>query len=183
MKKLFLLLPLVLVLAAGCGSPASNNAPTASPAAALNVPASATAPAQSTTTENYVPPVVNIPASATVTPASTKVTPATKAPSPVPQKLADQSYYNSAILISSDTLSDQAKTALGTSTVSVKNMPDGTRQVNITLTGPKPEGQGYILKSGEELYLVPRAANDGLSLPRNFGDNSIIFVSQGYIAQ
>lgn len=99
------------------------------------------------------------------------------------QKFSDQSYYNSAYLISSDTLSSDAQKALTGFQMDKRSMPDGTMQITLKALEPSYHDQQYTLKPGEQLYFIEKFwADDQSGQENNINDDTAVIVdSQGNV--
>ena len=94
------------------------------------------------------------------------------------QKLSDQSYFPNAYLISSETLSADATTALSGFKMEKKTMPDGSIQINLKALEPQYHDQSYTLKSGEQLYFIDKfLADDQDGKESNIGDDTAVVVN------
>ncbi len=94
-----------------------------------------------------------------------------------PVKFADQDYAKSAYLISGDTLTADAKTALtGFSMSKVKNA-DGSTTVTLKALKPEYHDQVYTLKAGEQLYFIEKFLQDDVNgVEKNIGDDTAAIV-------
>ena len=69
-------------------------------------------------------------------------------------KFIDQSYYNSAYLISGATMDDQAKQATAGFDITKQDLPDGTTQYNLKALNSGYKDQVYVIKPGQKLYFI-----------------------------
>ena len=102
-------------------------------------------------------------------------------------KFADSPYYQYAYLISGDTLSSQAKTALTGFDLSKTSNSDGSMTYTLTALRQEYANQTYTLQPGEKLYFIERSLGDddtaGNSDYSLRDDTAIIVNSDGYIVQ
>lgn len=101
------------------------------------------------------------------------------------QKFADQPYFKNAYLVSSDTLSAEAKLALTGFQLTKQIMADGTMQIILKATNPAYRDQTYTLKNDQQLYFIEKfLGDDGNDTEANTNDDSAVIVdSQGNIVQ
>ncbi len=157
MKKILWILPLTALFLYGCGQVAGNNSTT-------NPTTGKTSQKNSNTPTTIVD---------TPTPSNSTV------------KFAEQSYFKNAYLISTDTLSTEAKTALAGFKMDKQTLPDGTIQINLKALEPQYHDQSYTLKDGEQLYFIDKfLADDSSGTESNIGDDTAVIVdSQGNVVQ
>lgn len=156
MKKLLLIAPLALILIMGA---ACSQKPTAPPA---NLDINNPAASQNNPASNSPGGVANGTA--------------------VRLKLSDSPLAPNAYLISSDTLSAEAQTALTGFKLDKKTLADGTTQIDLTAIDPEYKNQQYILQPGWSLYFVDRSLGDDNGKESNIQDDfGIMTDSEGYI--
>ena len=101
------------------------------------------------------------------------------------QKFSDQPYYSYSYLISGDTLSADAKTALAGFDLNKQVMPDGTTQIMLKAQKAEYHDQQYTLQPGQQLYFLERMLGDDQNNnENNLGDDSAVVVdAQGNVVQ
>jgi hypothetical protein len=101
------------------------------------------------------------------------------------QKFTEQPYYNMSYLISGDTLSADAQTALTGFSMDKKTLPDGTTQITLTALEAGYHNQQYILHTGDQLYFIEKFLGDDDNEAKedhNMGDDEAVVVdSQGNV--
>ncbi|MFA5131130.1 MAG: hypothetical protein WC467_01770 [Patescibacteria group bacterium] len=159
MKKLFLLLPLVIIIAAGCtlgNSPSASN----TPSSALKVVA---------TGSEALNAGLNSELGTTTTIAGS-------------MKLVDSPYADNAYLISGDILSAEAQKALTGFTLNKQLQSDGSTLISLTATNPEYSDQKYVIQTGQSLYFVDRMLSDDSGIEGNQADDfGLITDGNGYI--
>lgn len=114
-------------------------------------------------------------------------TPATTAaqPSGNSQKFSDQPYYKMSYLISDDTLSSDAKTALTGFSMGKQTLQNGDTQITLTAQKAEYHNQQYTLRPGDKLYFIEKFLGDdntGADVDNNMGDDEAVVVdSQGNV--
>lgn len=100
-------------------------------------------------------------------------------------KFAEQEYAKSAYLISGETLSADAKTALAGFVMTKKALPDGTTSVMLKAQKPEYHDQTYTLKAGEQLYFIDKfLADDAAGQEKNINDDTGVVVNaEGNVVQ
>jgi len=100
-------------------------------------------------------------------------------------KLSDSPYANYAYLISGDTLSADAQTAITGFSMQKTANPDGTTTIALSSTNPEYQNQSYTLQSGQQLYFIERTlGDDSGNEDSNLRDDMAIIVdANGYIVQ
>ncbi len=112
-------------------------------------------------------------------------TPTTQTTQATQTKLADSPYANYAYLISGDSLSSAAQTALTGFSLSHKTLSNGDVEYTLTAQIPGYQNQTYTLSSGEKLYFIELTTRDDVGgSDRLLGDDHAIIVdANGYIVQ
>lgn len=105
-------------------------------------------------------------------------------PAPV-QKFSDQPYAKNAYLISSDTLSPDATTALAGFKMSKQTFSDGTTRIDLKALEPQYHDQSYTLQPGEQLYFIDQFLGDDQGgAEANIGDDTAVVVNgQGNVVR
>jgi len=119
-----------------------------------------------------------------VPPQTTQPTGTTNTPSQ--QKFSDQPYASYSYLISGDTLSADAKSALSGFQMQKQHMADGSTQITLKALQPQYHDQQYTLKPGEQLYFIEKFLGDdpNENEEHNLGDDSAVVVdAQGNVVQ
>lgn len=119
------------------------------------------------------------------TPAQNSQSNSTAQASGTGQKFTDQTYYKNAYLISGDTLSSDAKTALTGFTMGKQTLSSGDTQITLTAQKSEYHDQQYTLHKGNQLYFIEKFLGDdnaAANEEKNMGDDTAIVVdSQGNI--
>lgn len=99
-----------------------------------------------------------------------------------PQKFSDSTDYQSAVLISGDTLSAEAQKSLTGFSLSRQLQMDGSISINLKALESGYQSMKFIVKPGQQLYFVDRSLGDDSGKEYNQRDDyGIIVDSQGYI--
>ena len=109
----------------------------------------------------------------------------TPAQSSVGVKFSDQSYFKNAYLISGDTLSVDATSALAGFKMDKQTLPDGTVQIKLKAQEANYHDQSYTLRVGEQLYFIDKFLGDDQgNAEAGIGDDTAVVVdSQGNVSQ
>jgi hypothetical protein len=86
------------------------------------------------------------------------------------EKFSDSKYYKNSYLISGETLSTQAQTALSGFSYSKTVNADGSITITLKAFNPEYKDQSYTLKAGQQLYFIENSFGD--DSPPN-GENSL----------
>jgi len=79
---------------------------------------------------------------------------------PASNKFVDQPYYQNTYLISADTLTPDAQSALSGFKMTKTSQPDGTVRITLEALKAGYQNQQYDLKPGEKLYLIESYLQD-----------------------
>ncbi len=119
------------------------------------------------------------------TPAQNSQNDSTAQASGTSQKFTDQTYYKNAYLISGDTLSSDAKTALTGFTMGKQTLANGDTQITLTAQKSEYHDQQYTLHKGDQLYFIEKFLGDdnaAANEEKNMGDDQAVVVdSQGNV--
>ena len=95
---------------------------------------------------------------------------------------ADSQYANYAYLISGDTLSSDAQTALTGFDLKKTDNADGSTTYDLVATNPEYQTQEYTIQPGQSLYFLEGSLGDDSGGEHMLGDDAAIIVdSNGYI--
>ncbi len=100
-------------------------------------------------------------------------------------KLSDQPYAKFAYLVSGDTLSPEAQTALAGFTVQKQPASDGGTDITLKSTQAGGQDLQYHLQKGQQLYFVETSMGDdqGNQEYGMYDDKGVITDANGYIVQ
>lgn len=98
-------------------------------------------------------------------------------------KLSDSQYANAAYLISTDTLSADAQTAITGFNIQKTSNSDGSTTYNLIAINPEYQTQSYTIQPGQSLYFIENNLGDDSTGAENFpGDDMAIVVdANGFI--
>ena len=107
--------------------------------------------------------------------------------STVGQKFTDQPYYKQAYLVSGDTLTTEAKSALAGFDMTRAPLPDGSILYIFNAKQPGYQDQQYTVKPGEKLYFIEKfLADDDPVKNEDKGmrdDQAVVVDAQGNVVQ
>jgi len=106
---------------------------------------------------------------------------------PASAKFADQPYYQYSYLISGDTLTPDAQSALSGFQMTKTQQPDGVTDITLKAVKSGYRDQQYVLKPGEQLYFIERFLQDDDPVKnedKNMKDDQGVVVdAQGNVVQ